>query len=184
MEQRALGRHAGLPLRFTRLGQFVLLRPQIVFGPIDSTRLSRPAWHKLRLCCTRLFAARAIYRSICVTSPTNFFLAPLSNARLAPPARLQLRRSYVRPMAARIVYRSICVTSPTNWLLRPEVAPLGFAPNSAALGIMQVNLPSALACTNFHHVWFVGRLLLRPEVAPLTTLGVAELATLALSVYS
>ena len=69
-------------------------------------------------------------------------------------------------------------------LLRPQIAPLGFAPNSAALGIVQVNLPSALACTNFHHVWFVGRLLLRPEVAPLTTLGVAELATLALSVYS
>ena len=53
------------------IGQFVLLRPQIGFSPIDSTRLSRPAWHKLRLCCTRLFAARAIYRSICVTSPTN-----------------------------------------------------------------------------------------------------------------
>ena len=117
-------------------------------------------------------------RSICVTLPTNCFLAPLNNARFAPPARLQLRRSYVRPMAARIVYRSICdccvcpidstrlprpawhklrlcctrlfaaraiygsicVTSPTN-------CPIELRPNSAALGIMQVNLPSALACT-------------------------------------
>ena len=80
------------------IGQFMLLRPQIVFfSPIDSTRLSRPAWHKLRLCCTRLFAARAIYRSICVTSPTN--------------------------------------------------CPIELRPNSAALGIIQVNLPSALACT-------------------------------------
>ena len=99
------------------IGQFVLLRPQIVFFcPIDSTRLQRPAWHKLRLCYTRLFAARAIYRSICVTSPTN--------------------------------------------------CPIELRPNSAALGIIQVNLPSALACTNFHHDVVRGAIFTLPRGCP------------------
>ena len=105
--------------------------------PIDSTRLPRPAWHKLRLCCTRLFAARAIYRSIC-----DCCVCPIDSTRLQRPAWHKLRLCCTRLFAARAIYRSICVTSPTN-------CPIELRPNSAALGIIQVNLPSALACTNF-----------------------------------
>ena len=39
--------------------------------PIDSTRFSRTAWHKARLCYTRLFAARAIDREFCFTCSTS-----------------------------------------------------------------------------------------------------------------
>ena len=79
------------------------------FGPIDSTRLSRPAWHKLRLCYTRLFAARAIYRSIC-----DCCVCPIDSTRLSRPAWHKLRLCYTQLFAARAIYRSICVTSPTN----------------------------------------------------------------------
>ena len=40
--------------------------------PIDSTRFSRTAWHKARLCYTRLFAARAIDREFCFICSTKF----------------------------------------------------------------------------------------------------------------
>ena len=93
-------------------------------------------WADTRVCPYGLHASV----NLCYFAHKLFFFAPLSNARSSPPARLQLRGSNVRPMAARIVYRSICVTSPTN-------CPIELRPNSAALGIMQVNLPSALACT-------------------------------------
>ena len=116
--------------------------------------LSRSAWHKLRLCCTRLFAARAIYRSIC-----DCCVCPIDSTRLQRPAWHKLRLCCTRLFAARAIHRAICVTSPTN-------CPIELRPNSAALGIMQVNLPSALACTNFHHDVVRGALFTSPTSCP------------------
>ena len=54
------------------IGQFVLLRPQIGFlAPLSNARFAPPARLQLRRSYVRPMAARIVYRSICVTSPTN-----------------------------------------------------------------------------------------------------------------